>query len=84
MSDGRRQTESLQTVFTKIRLLWIGSTICAVLHSDSFTIFDMGPGTRYIQYQWVPTSYSFTIFGLWVLGLAVSNINESQLQTYES
>ena len=22
--------------------------------------------------------------GLWVLGLAVSNINESQLQTYES
>ena len=30
------------------------------------------------------TSDSFTIFGLWVLGLAVSNINESQLQTYES
>ena len=29
-------------------------------------------------------SDSFTIFGLWVLGLAVSNINESQLQTYES
>ena len=27
---------------------------------------------------------SFTILGLWVLGLAVSNINESQLQTYES
>ena len=26
----------------------------------------------------------FTILGLWVLGLAVSNINESQLQTYES
>ena len=30
------------------------------------------------HYQW------FTILGLWVLGLAVSNINESQLQTYES
>ena len=29
-------------------------------------------------------SDSFTIFGLWVLGLAVSNINESNLQTYES
>ena len=29
-------------------------------------------------------SESFTILGLWVLGLAVSNINESQLQTYES
>ena len=28
-------------------------------------------------------SDSFTIFGLWVLGLAVSNINESQLLTYE-
>ena len=26
----------------------------------------------------------FTILGLWVLGLAVSHINESQLQTYES
>ena len=30
------------------------------------------------------SSDSFTIFGIWVLGLAVSNINESQLQTYES
>ena len=29
-------------------------------------------------------SDSFTILGLWVLGLVVSNINESQLQTYES
>ena len=29
-------------------------------------------------------SDSFTILGLWVLGLAVSNINESELQTYES
>ena len=29
-------------------------------------------------------SDSFTILGLWVIGLAVSNINESQLQTYES
>ena len=29
-------------------------------------------------------SDSFTILGLWFLGLAVSNINESQLQTYES
>ena len=29
-------------------------------------------------------SDSFRIFGLWVLGLAVSNINESQLQTNES
>ena len=29
-------------------------------------------------------SDSFTILGLWVLGLAVSKINESQLQTYES
>ena len=29
-------------------------------------------------------SDSFTILGLWVLGLTVSNINESQLQTYES
>ena len=32
----------------------------------------------------VKGSDSFTILGLWVLGLAVSNINESQLQTYES
>ena len=31
-----------------------------------------------------PHSDSFTILGLWVVGLAVSNINESQLQTYES
>ena len=30
------------------------------------------------------TSDSFTILGLWVLGLAVSNINESPLQTNES
>ena len=30
------------------------------------------------------SSDSFTILGLWVLGLAVSNIYESQLQTYES
>ena len=29
-------------------------------------------------------SDSFTIFGLWVPGFAVSHINESQLQTYES
>ena len=29
-------------------------------------------------------SDSFTILGLWVLGLAVSHINESQLQIYES
>ena len=29
-------------------------------------------------------SDSFTILGLWVLGLAASNINASQLQTYES
>ena len=28
-------------------------------------------------------SDSFIILGLWVLGLAVSHINESQLQTYE-
>ena len=36
---------------------------------------------------WGPIIHSvipFTILGLWVLGLAVSNINESQLQTYES
>ena len=32
----------------------------------------------------VKGSDSFTILGLWVLGLAVSNINEFQLQTYES
>ena len=40
-----------------------------------------------IMYPW-PLIYlnsdSFTILGLWVLGLAVSNINESPLQTYES
>ena len=30
------------------------------------------------------SSDSFTILGLWVRGLAVSNIIESQLQTYES
>ena len=29
-------------------------------------------------------SDSFTILGIWVLGIAVSNINESQLQTNES
>ena len=29
-------------------------------------------------------SDSFTILGLWVLGLTTSNINESQLQTNES
>ena len=32
----------------------------------------------------VMLSDSFTIFGLWVLGLSVSHINESQLQTFES
>ena len=29
-------------------------------------------------------SDSLTILGLWILGLTVSHINESQLQTYES
>ena len=29
-------------------------------------------------------SYSFSSLGLWVLGLSVPHINESQLQTYES
>ena len=32
----------------------------------------------------VDCSDSFTILCLWVLGLAVSHINESKLQTYES
>ena len=32
----------------------------------------------------VSSSDSFTILGLWVLGLATSNINESPLQTNES
>ena len=42
------------------------------------------------QLIWIYTVFkmvfsdSFTILGLWVLGLAVSNINESPLQTYES
>ena len=37
------------------------------------------------KYQIKPyISYSFTILGLWVLGLATSNINESPLQTNES
>ena len=36
------------------------------------------------HFKWATFSDSFTILGLWVLGLAVSNINESQLQTYES
>ena len=34
--------------------------------------------------KYCSNSDSFTILCLWVLGLAVSNINESQLQTYES
>ena len=34
---------------------------------------------RQVHYQWFIYNLS-----LWVLGLAVSNINESQLQTYES
>ena len=39
-----------------------------------------------ISYKYLAYNYSdsFTIFGLWVLGLAVSNINESPLQTNES
>ena len=32
----------------------------------------------------ITCSDSFTILGLWVLGLAISNINESPLQTNES
>ena len=34
--------------------------------------------------KYMTPSDSFTIWGLWVLGLAVSNINESPLQTNES
>ena len=36
-----------------------------------------------MRFHIVKDSDSFTILGLWVLGLAVSNINEFQLQTYE-
>ena len=36
------------------------------------------------DYDLESISDSFTILGLWVLGLAVSNINESPLQTNES
>ena len=39
---------------------------------------------KYYQKFKKTNSDSFTILGLWVLGLAVSHINESQLQTYES
>ena len=38
----------------------------------------------YLEFSDPLPSDSFTILGLWVLGLAVSHINESQLQTYES
>ena len=38
----------------------------------------------YLSLDKYKCSDSFTILGLWVLGLAVSNINESQLQIYES
>ena len=44
-------------------------------------VWELGPA-KYIHVHQI--SDSFTILGLWVLGLAVSNINESQLQTYES
>ena len=37
-----------------------------------------------IQKKSTTPSDSFTIMGLWVLGLAASHINESKLQTYES
>ena len=38
--------------------------------------------TSFLLLQW--SGDSFTILGLWVLGHAVSHINGSQLQTYES
>ena len=51
-------------------------------HEISYLIFIRKLG-KMSQNLW-SYSDSFTILGLWVLRLAVSNINESQLQTYES
>ena len=47
----------------------------------------MGRGRDRTRDPWICSqacSDSFIILGLWVLGLAVSHIDESQLQTYES
>ena len=60
----------------KFELNWLSGWTdsgCPCLRSPTATI-----------YTALCSSDSFTILGLWVLGLAVSNINESQLQTYES
>ena len=52
------------------------------MHLQENTLFDLDLTQNVAQ---CPLhSDSFTILGLWVLGLAVSNINESQLQTCES
>ena len=50
----------------------------------AFNVFPQRNVRNIIFFRVYTFSDSFTILGLWVLGLAVSNINESQLQTYES
>ena len=62
-----------------IIIVWTFSWILAIIN--------VLPGRFIVQQEFkiiCVNSDSFTILGLWVLGLAVSNINESQLQTYES
>ena len=47
-------------------------------------IWLIGRPRENLSYDIANISDSFTILGLWVLGLAVSHINESKLQTYMS
>ena len=85
-----------KSTFTKIyfsNTIWVSNSL-APDQARHFVGPDLGPTvckgyqqtTLLTSRQSVNSlpSDSFTIFGLWVLGLAVSNIDESQLQTYES
>ena len=56
----------------------------AAIKNKFLDIFKFNLTQQELKGQLMRISDSFTILGLWVLGLAVSNINESQLQTYES
>ena len=45
--------------------------------------FQLNENSKIMPFHHYLCSDSFTIWDLWVLGLAASNFNESQLQTYE-
>ena len=61
--------------------------ILSIIFSHGFLLCSTVVYSRSVLWgikKWNTFSDSFTILGLWVPGLAVSHINVSQLQTYES